>query len=267
MTAKTLQGKKALITGGGTGIGAAIARRFVEVGAAVLITGRRREPLQRLSEEIGCHFCICDVADFAQCQTAVNSAIECLGGLDILVANAGVLFEGSVMEQDLAQWQSSLDINVTGVMNMARAVLPAMEQNRAGAIVNVASVAAMASGPGVSSYVTSKTAVLGLTRSLAVDYGPMGIRVNSLCPGWVRTPMSDEEMKVLARKRGISVEEATREVTRFLPLGRMAEVEEIADCAEFLASERSSFVTGTTLLADGGGQAVDVGTLAFEAQL
>ncbi|WP_019531361.1 SDR family NAD(P)-dependent oxidoreductase [Dasania marina] len=258
-----LAGKVAIVTGGGTGIGAAIAHRFIQAGAKVVITGRRLEPLQVIAQQTGCEAIRCDVAVMADCQAAVDKTVALYGGLDILVSNAGVLYSGSVTEQDITQWQQSFDINVSGVMHMARAAIPAMAKRPASAIVNIASVAGITSGQGMCSYVTSKTAVIGLTRSLALDCGAHNIRANTLCPGWVKTPMSTEEMAELARIKNITADAATAETTRHLPLKRMAEPDEIAACAEFLASDDASFVTGTTLIADGGGSAVDVGTLAF----
>ena len=258
-----LDGKIALITGGGTGIGAAIARRFVNAGAKVVITGRRKAPLETLAEEIGCLALSCDVGDAESCVQAAEEITRNFGRIDILVSNAGVLYEGSVTEQKLSEWQQSLDTNVSGVMNMARAVLPVMVKNQSGSIVNVSSVAGLTSGSGVAAYVTSKTAVFGLTRALAVDYGASGVRVNTLVPGWTETPMSQDEMQMLAQMKGISVEQAALETTRPVPLKRMARADEIAACAEFLASDDASFVTGTMLVADGGGSAVDVGTLSF----
>ncbi|MCR8921620.1 SDR family oxidoreductase [Dasania sp. GY-MA-18] len=265
MNTQRLAGKVAIITGGGTGIGAAITQRFTQAGAKVLITGRRLQPLQEIAQQTGCEIMTCDVSLMDDCQAAVDKALALFGGLDILVSNAGVLYGGDSTEQDLAQWQQTFDINVTGVMQMARAAIPAMQQRPASAIVNIASVAALSSGQGMCSYVSSKTAVIGLTRSLAVDCGAYNIRANTLCPGWVKTPMSNEEMAELARLKNISVEAATHETLRHLPLQRMAEPAEIAACAEFLASDDASFITGTTLIADGGGSAVDVGTLSFNA--
>ncbi|MEH6469848.1 MAG: SDR family oxidoreductase [Halopseudomonas sp.] len=265
MAAARLNGKVALVTGGGTGIGAAIARRFVESGASVVITGRRLEPLTQLSDEIGCTALSCDVGDMDDCIAVISETVRLHGGLDILVSNAGILCEGSVTEQDLGEWQKTLDTNVSGVMHMARAALPALLKRPSSAIINISSVSGISSGTGMSSYVTSKTAVVGLTRSLALDYGPKGVRVNALCPGWVRTPMSDDEMMILAINKGISVAEATEATTRHLPLRRMAEPDEIASCAEFLGSDDSSFITGSVLVADGGGAAVDVGTLVFDS--
>ncbi len=264
MSNRRLESKVALITGGGTGIGAAIARRFVNAGASVVVCGRRVEPLQRIADEIDCLPLAGDVSSLDDCTNLVAETKKQLGGLDIVVANAGIYFEGSVIEQDMDEWQRTLDINVSGVMNIARAAIPEMLGRPGANILNISSMAALFSGPGMASYSTAKAALIGLTRAMAVDYGPQGIRVNCLCPGWIKTPMSTQEMHDLSALKNISVEQAFFEATRYLPLQRMADADEIAACAEFLTSEDASFVTGTTLVADGGGSAKDIGTLAFE---
>ena len=156
-----------------------------------------------------------------------------------------------------------MDVNVTGVMQIARASVPAMIERGGGAIVTVSSVAGIRSSQGFADYITSKHALIGLTKTLAVDYGAQGIRANTLCPGWVKTPMSDMPVESLAERNGLTPEQARAVMTRHLPLQRMAEPEEIAACVEFLASDDASFVTGATLVADGGGHIVDIGTLAF----
>lgn len=260
---RPLEGKVALITGGGTGIGAAIARRFANSGASVVVTGRRSGPIEHVAKEIGGIAVSGDVTDSEHLSQAVGKAVENFGGLDIVVANAGISAMGDVGSLNEAHWQRALEINVTGVMRTAGAALPALIERGGGSIVNISSVAGLMGGPYAAGYCTSKSAILGLTKSMAIDYGPHGIRVNTLCPGWTKTPMSEEEMAILAEERGVSVAEAINLVTRHLPLKRMAEPEEIAACAQFLASDDASFVTGTVLVADGGGCAVDVGTLAF----
>jgi NAD(P)-dependent dehydrogenase (short-subunit alcohol dehydrogenase family) len=138
-----------------------------------------------------------------------------------------------------------------------------MIEGGAGSIVIVSSVAGVLAGPEMAGYVTAKHALIGLTRSLAIDYGPKGVRVNALCPGWVRTPMSEREMDTLAEAHGLDREAAFALVTKDLPLRRVAEPDEIASVALFLASDEASFVTGAVVLADGGSTALDVGTLAF----
>jgi len=155
-----------------------------------------------------------------------------------------------------------MDVNVNGVLVAVRASLEALKDSQ-GAIVVVASVAALAAGPSFSAYVTSKTALLGLVRSLAVDLGPSGVRVNAICPGWVATEMSEREVFELGQALECSDETARQRLVQHLPLNRMADPAEIASCIAFLAGPDSSFVTGSALVADGGGSAVDVGTLAY----
>lgn len=196
-----------------------------------------------------------DVRDDAHLSAAVSLAIERFRGLDVVVANAGIDEEGDVALVGDETWHRVLDVNLTGAMKTARAALPALVDRGRGSIVIVSSVAALLGGTS-SAYGTSKAAVLGLTRSMAFDYGPKGIRVNAICPGWVRSEMSEAEMDALAGDRGITRDAAFSLVSRHLPLRRVAEPEEIAACILFLASDEASFVTGATLV-------VDVGLLAY----
>jgi NAD(P)-dependent dehydrogenase (short-subunit alcohol dehydrogenase family) len=152
---------------------------------------------------------------------------------------------------------------VTGPYLVAREASPRLVERGGGAIVNISSVAGLVAGPDGAAYATSKAAVIMLTRSLAVELGPKRIRVNALCPGWVRTPMSERQMDELAAARGVTREQAFALVSADLPLRRVAEPEEIAAACLFLASPEASFITGSVLVADGGSTAVDVGMLAF----
>ena len=261
---KRLQGKIALITGGGTGIGAAVARRFAASGASVAITGRRREPITEIADELNCLAIESDTANEDDCVAAVAQTVAGFGGLDILIANAGILsVAGSVTTLEESDWHGVMNVNVTGVMQIARAAIPAMTSRGGGAIVTISSVAGIRSSMGFADYITSKHALIGLTKTLACDYGAHGIRANTLCPGWVKTPMSDMPVESLAERKRLTPEQARAAMTRHLPLQRMAEPEEIAACVEFLASDDASFVTGATLVADGGGHIVDIGTLSF----
>ena len=166
-----------------------------------------------------------------------------------------------MLEVDDEAWRAGLDANLTSAFACARAALPRLLE-RGGTIVVVSSVVGLTAGPGMAGYTAAKHALVGLTRSLAVDYGPR-VRVNALCPGWVRTPMSERELDDLATRRGVTRDEAFAMVSAHLPLRRVAEPDEIAAAALFLACDESSFVTGSVLVVDGGGAAVDVGTLAF----
>lgn len=255
--------KVALITGGGSGIGAATARRLSADGWSVAITGRRIEPIAAVAEEIGGLAVQADQSSESDCERAVKSAVDHFGRLDSLVLNAGIEAVGSVDELDLDEWHRVMQVNVDGVLLATRAALPSLRSSK-GTIAVVASVAGLTSGPHYAAYVTSKTAVLGLVRSLAVDLGPDGIRVNALCPGWVATEMSNREVTELAGALGTSDEAARARLVEHLPLARMADPDELAGCIGFLIGPDSSFMTGANLVVDGGGSAVDVGTLAYK---
>jgi len=258
-----LEKKVALITGGGTGIGAATARLFASEGANVVVTGRRSGPIEAVASEVGGVAVAGDTSDPAHVEEAVAAAFSAYGGIDVVVASAGVGFEGAVADLDVDVWRRTLEINVNGPMLVSRAALPSMLERGGGSIVLVASTAGMASAPASAAYDVSKAALIGLARSIAVDYGPRRVRANALCPGWVTTPMGDEDMDGLGALRGISREEAYRLATEDVPLRRPVSPEEMAACCLFLASDESSSVTGTTLVADGGGQAVEITSKAF----
>jgi meso-butanediol dehydrogenase / (S,S)-butanediol dehydrogenase / diacetyl reductase len=261
-----LDGKVAIVSGGGTGIGAATARVFAREGARVVVTGRRAEPLQAVAAEIDGRAVAGDTTDDDRVRAAVAEARDAFGGLDVVVANAGLGFGGAAADVDDERWQQTLDVNLTGAFRLARAAIPSLVERGGGSIVLVSSVSALVSGTDGAAYVTSKAAMLGLARSIAVDYGPSGIRANALCPGWVETPMGDESMETLMTKHGISLGEAYRLVTQHIPLRRPATADEIAACCLFLASDESSIVTGTTLVADGGGLAVDLTEVAWQQE-
>ncbi|TMK12497.1 MAG: SDR family oxidoreductase, partial [Actinobacteria bacterium] len=186
------------------------------------------------------------------------------GRLDIVVANAGLGSGGSAGDVTDQAWGHTMDVNLTGPMLLVRAGLPLLLERGSGSIVLVSSVSGLVSSTDSVAYVTSKTALLGLMRSLAVDYGPRGVRTNAVCPGWVVTPMGDESMDELAVARGISREAAYLLATAHVPLRRPATAEEIAACCLFLASDEASIVNGAMLVADGGQMVVDVASLAFE---
>jgi meso-butanediol dehydrogenase/(S,S)-butanediol dehydrogenase/diacetyl reductase len=261
-----LENKVAIVSGGGTGIGAATARVFAREGAKVVVTGRRAEPLEAVAAEIDGLAVAGDTSDVDDVRAAVAEARDAFGGLDVVVTNAGLGFGGAAADVDDERWQQTLDVNLTGAFRLARAAIPSLIERGGGSIVLVSSVSALVSGTDGAAYVTSKAAMLGLARSIAVDYGPNGIRANALCPGWVETPMGDQSMETLMTQHGISLGEAYRLVTQHIPLRRPATADEIAACCLFLASEESSIVTGTTLVADGGGLAVDLTEVAWQQE-
>jgi len=258
--------KVALVTGGGTGIGAATARLFASEGASVVVTGRRSGLVASVAEEIDGIAVPGDTSNPVHVAQAVDAAISAYGGIDVVVASAGVGFEGAVGDMDVDDWQRTLDINLNGPMLVCRAALPSMLERGGGSIVLVSSTSGMASAPASAAYDVSKSALIGLARSIAVSYGPHRIRANALCPGWVTSPMGDEDMDALGASRGLTREEAYRLATEDVPLRRPVSPEEMAACCLFLASDESSSVTGTTLVADGGGQAVEITSKAFSLE-
>lgn len=248
------ENKVALITGGGTGIGAATARLLAERGARLVLFGLPSADMTALGAEIGAAVVEGDVTVQADVDRAVATAEE-LGGIDIVINGAGIVLVDDAADIERQVWDLSISVNLTGTMMVCRAALPAMLARGRGAIVNIASVAAFNASEGSASYAASKAGVLGFTRSIAYRYGRDGIRANALCPGWTRTPMSEKEMADLAIENGTTAEAEFENLTRRISLRRVAEPIEIARCVAFLASDEASFVTGATLVADGGGKA------------
>ena len=252
MSARRFEGRAALVTGAASGIGAAVVRGLVAEGARVLALDVQDAALDALAVECGCMSARCDVTAETEVRAAVARALGAFGRLDAVVNAAGIVATDDVADIDDAVWSRLLDVNLTGAMRVCRAALPGMQKQRAGAIVNVASVAAFNASPGMASYAAGKAGLVALTRALANRYGADGIRANGLCPGWVRTPMSEREMRDAARAKGTSVEAEFAALGARIALGRVAAPEELARCALFLASDDASFVTGAVLVADGG---------------
>ncbi|MCO6187899.1 SDR family NAD(P)-dependent oxidoreductase [Rhizobium sp. L1K21] len=258
-----LAGKVALISGGGTGIGAATARRFVQEAAKVVIMGRRAEQLERVAEATGSTIFIGDAADPVQSKSAVAKAVEQFGGLDIVVANAGGHGFATIVETTDQDWEDCRHANLDTAIVLLREAMPELIR-RKGVIAVTASIASLAAPATAFGYTITKHAQIGLVRSIARDFGPQGVRCNAVCPGWVTTEMADAEMDELQAKLGLaSREEAYKMVTRDVPLRRPADPDEIAAVMAFLCSSDASMITGATLTADGGSTIVDVPTLAF----
>ena len=255
--------KTALITGGGTGIGAAIAKRIAGDGGNVMLVGRRKEPLEAVASQIGGFAFVADAADGASMREAARVAVERFGSLDLLIANAGGHGVGPTISMSDESWSLATRVNLDTAFVSARECLPSLI-NAKGSIVMLASIAGLFAGPEAAGYVTMKHALIGLAKSLARDYGRMGVRTNTVCPGWVKTPMANEEMQYIIAKHGLrDVEEAYALVTRDVPLGRAAMPEEIANVVCFLASAEASMVNGAIVTVDGGAGTVDLPTLAF----
>lgn len=251
----------AIVTGAGSGIGAAVARRLADEGWRTVLTGRRREPLEDVA---GADAAVVpgDVRDTDHLEKLVAAATERWGRLDGLVLNAGVTVAGAVGGTSDADWELVLETNLTAPFRLARAALPQLLEAR-GAIVGVGSIAAEVSGPDLAAYGASKAGLVRLIRSLAVDYGERGLRANVVNPGWTRSEMADAELGELVGPMGPDLESVYRTVTRYVPSRRPGDAGEVAGAVAWLLGADSSYVNGAVITVDGGTSIVDAGTLAF----
>ena len=248
MTTHRLANKVALITGGASGMGRIAAQRFVAEGAKVVVVDYSGDAGRAVAESLGAAatFVQADVSKADQCDAMVAHAVSHFGGLHVLYNNAGVFpnDDGGVLDTPEATWERVMEINLKGVWLGCRAGIPAMVESGGGSIINVASfVALMGAATAQIAYTASKGGVLAMTREIAVEWARKGIRANSLCPGPVDTPLLAELMSDPARK-------ARRLV--HIPMGRLAQAEEIVNAALFLASDEASYITGSQLVVDGG---------------
>jgi NAD(P)-dependent dehydrogenase (short-subunit alcohol dehydrogenase family) len=258
-----LKNRIALVTGAGhpQGIGWATAIELAQNGASVVVTdiSDNADGLDALCEEIG-HLGqssmarVLDVTDPENASDVVSAIVGQFGQLDILVNNAGVgIGSPEFLKNPIGIWDATFKVNVYGVINCCKAVLPQMLEQRAGAIVNVASLSGLRHIPSIPPpYTASKFAVIGLTKSIAEEFGSMGIRCNAVCPGSVATQMRDKAMELLGDAEGVSREEAEAEENAMIALGRAAEPSEIASAVAYLASPSSAYLTGVALPVDGG---------------
>jgi NAD(P)-dependent dehydrogenase (short-subunit alcohol dehydrogenase family) len=241
-----LGSRHVLVTGASGDIGRAIAVAFAEHGADVTVLARRVGPLESVSSEVEklgrrAHVAVCDATDFAALGTAVSAAEAALGPIDVLVNNAGgARFAAAAAEVRLEGWERTLALNLTTPFVLSQLVGAGMRERRSGVIVNVASLAGLRAIRDLSFYGAAKAGLIQLTRALAAEWGPFGVRVNTIAPGYIRTSAWD-------RYQGV---EAT--VGSTIPLGRWGVPAEVALPVVFLASEAASYVTGTTLVVDGG---------------
>ena len=254
-----LSGKIALITGGAGGIGQAAARQFTDEGARVVLVDLNEEALQSVVRSIGEDMASYEVADVTkpeQVESYVNSAVERWGGIDIFLANAGIEGELSpIPDYPIEVFDRVMAVNVRGVWLGLKYVVPVMRERGGGSIVITSSTAGIGGSAGISPYVTSKHAVIGLMRSAALECAPLGIRVNTVNPAPIETRMmrSLEEMRVAAADNSeVTVERTKQAFTARIPLQRYGDPEEVARMMLFLASDESSFCTGGVYMVDGG---------------
>jgi len=243
-----LEGKVTIVSGAGSGIGYACAHRFAEEGAAVVGCDiQESADWDRVAAAAkGSQFHVVDVRDESAQAALAAQALKEFGRIDVLVTAAGVAGGGPVHLLPLEEWQRVQDVNLTGTFLSAKAVLPAMIEQRSGSIITVASVEGLEGGEGASTYNASKGGVVILTKNLALDYGRLGIRANAICPGFIETPMFHSVMD------GAEFTEQKQRIREQHKLGRFGKPEEIAGAAFFLASDDSSFVSGQALAVDGG---------------
>ena len=246
-------GKTVIVTGSAHGIGRASALRFASEGANVAIVDTRASEGERVAEECalagGMSLAYqADVSDADQVSDVIGRIVNDFGGIDVLHSHAGRLRAGTVEETDLEEWNRTFAVNVTSMFLVIRSVIPIMKSRGAGAIVTTGSISGMFGEPALAAYTASKAAVVNLTRSLAIDNARSGIRVNCVCPGWVDTGFNDPQFVHDA----LSEEDIATLIDRTVPMGRQGLPEEMAAAVAFLASDDASYITGQTLLVDGG---------------
>jgi meso-butanediol dehydrogenase / (S,S)-butanediol dehydrogenase / diacetyl reductase len=256
-----LQGKVALITGGGAGIGEALARRFVVEGAKVCITGRRQEMLDRVAgllPEGSAVACAGDVTDWDDVERMVATTMSFGGKIDVLINNAAIDPGGSVVDMDVELWRRVLETNMTGPFLMMKAAIPHMIEAGGGSIVNVASLAGIRCLPTMVAYCSSKAGLIMLTQQASIDYGPMNVRCNVVAPGACSTEMLKHSMGPMCDVLKTDIDGVFQRLTCSVPLRRVGSPDEMTGACVFLASDDSSYVTGALLVVDGGAAMVDV---------
>lgn len=241
-----LAGKTAIVTGGSQGIGRAIAKRLAELGATVVICGRRQEVLEQVAADIrsaggSALPLVCDVTSNDDVEALVHATLAETGRIDILVNNAGINRDTLLMRMSEDDWDTVLDVNLKGMYRCTKAVLRPMLKQRSGRIINISSVVGLTGNPGQANYAAAKAAVLGFTKSVAREVASRGITVNTVVPGYIDTDMT----------RALSEDQRER-LLKQIPLERMGTPEDIAHAVAFLASDEAGYITGQSLIVDGG---------------
>ena len=252
-----LDGKVALVTGGGTGIGKAIARKLAQAGAKVAIASRSRRTVESAAKDMGRGALAVlpvtmDVRQKTEVERAVNEVVSEFGALHILVNNAGISGLSMISDPDHSRWYDIIDTNLNGLYLVTKAVLPHMPDHAGGRVINISSVLGKFGVPGYTAYCTTKHGMIGFTRALALEIVSRGITVNTICPGWVDTEMAELGIRETAAMQGISPEEFRAQATAAVPIQRFLEADEIAELVCYVASDAARGITGQAMNICGG---------------
>ena len=255
-----LKGKIALVTGGGTGLGTAIAERFVGDGAKVCITGRRKELLEKVAKSLpsgSVVICQGDVSKEEDVKRMVETTVKFGGKINVLVNNAGTNHPAPIVELDPKMWQEVIEVNLTGPFLLMKAVIPHMLKEGGGSIINIASLGGMRCLPAMPAYCSSKAGLIMLTQQAALEYGRNNIRCNVVCPGGVKTEMTRKDFGQFGEMLDIEPDTFIDQIAQEIPMRRFAVSSEIGGLCSYLASDDSSFMTGAVITIDGGTAVVD----------
>lgn len=252
-----LKGRSAVVTGGGRGAGAAIARALADAGAAVLVAARSEAQVQQVARELTARgarasAAVCDVAEAASVEALVHAASRALGRVDILVNNAGIAFASAVHTTTVADWDRVFAVNVRGTFLCTRAFLPGMVERGWGRVVNIASTAALRGDRYIAAYAASKHAVMGLTRAAAAEVATSGVTVNAVCPGYLDTDMTRESVARIVERTGRSEPEALAALLATNPQRRLITPGEVAATVRFLCADEAGAINGEAIIMDGG---------------
>lgn len=258
--ARPLSGRRAVVTGGSQGIGRAVAERLAHAGASIMVAARTESRLRTVVDDLRSEgheaaSTVCDVTDPESVEALVRSMDEAFGGADILVNNAGRSSSAPLHHLTLEEWNDLFAVNATSTFLCTRAFLPGMVEREWGRVVNLASVAGLSGGRYISGYSAAKHAVVGFTRSIALEVARSGVTVNAICPGYVETPMTKGSVARITEKTGRSEEEAREAILAASPQRRIIEPNEVAHAVLSLCHEEARGVNGTTLVIDGGARA------------
>ena len=248
-----MQNKVAVVTGGASGIGRAVAEKLASLGGKVVIADFNPETGSVAAEQIGASFIQADLSDAEQCRSVIAQAAELHGSVDILVNNAGFQHISPIEEFPVEQWNKLIGVMLTAPFLLMRYAWPMMKQSGWGRVINIASVHAMVASPFKAGYISAKHGVIGLTKTAALEGGEFGITVNAICPAYVRTPLVENQIADQARSRGIREDQVVSDVMlKNAAIKKLIEPEEVANLVAFLASDQASSITGSALTIDSG---------------